>query len=315
MKTTATLDQIIKEYLSEQTVQSTSLRTYKTYLVSFYRYCDVVGVDKRNLSLSKLINVLRYVEQFKSRNYHISLIIILKKYFAWLEDKGYWNNVAKGLRVPARRKTHSKDALNDLQLMKLLSVLDRTRLKGKRDYAIIMLMLLNGLRCIEVSRANQCDLVNKYDSEARRERICLELQRKGHTEKDDFIQIENVYHKALEDYISDEKYISNESLPLFLSQTNERLTPQTIGKIVTSYLIKSGIKNEKITTHSLRHTSAVISIKDGVDIYDVQKFLGHTKTEITEIYASMANDSVKLKNNPSESILKTIESLEHELQS
>lgn len=316
MNTTATLDQIIREYLSEQTIRENSLRTYKTYLISFYRYCDVLKIDKRSLTLSKVITVLRYVERTKSRNYHISLIIILKNYFAWLDSKRYENNIVSSIKVPRRKQGHTKDALTEQEVLKLLSVLQRETLKQKRDYAIIMLMLLNGLRCVEISRANQSDLFNKFNSIDGQFKMCLHIQRKGHTEKDDFIQIENAYHKAIEDYTSHEDYNHSESGPLFCSMKyNGRLTRQTVGKIVSSYLSKAGIKTNRITTHSLRHTAAVFAIRSGVSIYDIQKFLGHTKTEITELYTATANEGLKLTNNASESILKTIESIEHNLQS
>lgn len=52
-----------------------------------------------------------------------------------------------------------------------------------------------------------------------------------------------------------------------------------------------------ITYHSSRHTFATLLVLDGVDIYKIQKYLGHKSVTMTERYLkydlSIAKESVK----------------------
>lgn len=310
MKTTETLDNIIKQYLSEISVSLNSIQTYSTYLKSFYRYCDILGLNKRELSLANIIEVLRYVEKSKSRNYLISLTIILKAFYRWMDEKNYQDNIIKSIRIPKRKKTYSKEALTDQEIIKLLSIFTRVTFKEKRDYAIVMMMLVNGLRCVEVSRIIQEDIIQKNN------KMCLYIQRKGHTEKDSIIQIDEVYSNALEDYMSDPDYVLNESTSLFYNLRNlTPITRQQISRMVKDYMIKAGIKTKKLTAHSLRHTAAVIAFSSGRDIHEVQLFLGHTKSEVTEIYLKTLSNEIIMKNDTSKNIMNHINKLEIKQQS
>ncbi|MFT6002830.1 MAG: integrase/recombinase XerD, partial [Flavobacteriales bacterium] len=50
----------------------------------------------------------------------------------------------------------------------------------------------------------------------------------------------------------------------------------------------AGIKLD-ITPHTLRHTRATLLAEDGLEKDLLAKFLGHSKTETTEIYTNTAN--------------------------
>lgn len=59
------------------------------------------------------------------------------------------------------------------------------------------------------------------------------------------------------------------------------------------YLKKTGL-NGKFTIHSLRHTFASHLVMNGVDLYSVQKLLGHSSSKVTEMYAHLAPDYLAL---------------------
>lgn len=46
--------------------------------------------------------------------------------------------------------------------------------------------------------------------------------------------------------------------------------------------------NENLHFHSLRHTFASWLVQDGVNIYEVQKLLGHSSVKVTEVYSHLA---------------------------
>jgi site-specific recombinase XerD len=56
-------------------------------------------------------------------------------------------------------------------------------------------------------------------------------------------------------------------------------------------LTKAGVR--EITFHVLRHTYASNFVMNGGSIYDLQKILGHTKVEMTMIYAHHSPEHLK----------------------
>lgn len=80
----------------------------------------------------------------------------------------------KGVKLDTGFK---KDCLTSKQVGKLLNAIDRTTVKGLRDYAILSLMVTTGLRIIEVTRANIGDMRTVADFTA------LFIMGKGHSEK------------------------------------------------------------------------------------------------------------------------------------
>ncbi|MDR3046299.1 MAG: tyrosine-type recombinase/integrase [Bacteroidales bacterium] len=58
--------------------------------------------------------------------------------------------------------------------------------------------------------------------------------------------------------------------------------------VLRDWLAKAGI-TKKITFHSSRHTFAVMLLTYGADLYTVQKLLGHTDIQTTQIYAKIVD--------------------------
>ena len=67
-------------------------------------------------------------------------------------------NIAVGVKASRQERGHKRDFLGAKQLKLMLSTIERDSLKGKRNYAIMTLMCVGGLRTIEVIRANVEDM-------------------------------------------------------------------------------------------------------------------------------------------------------------
>jgi site-specific recombinase XerD len=211
-------------------------------------------------------------------------------YFRWLESKNYHDNISNVIKLPRQSREFLKEPLTEFQVDKLLNVVDKTTFKGKRDYLIIILMLIRGLRCVEISRMNLSDIVTRDNQ------TCILIQRKAHYSKDDFINV-NGNVDEINSYLNDIQN-KDEDGPLFGNISNNkygnRLAPMSIGRIITNYFQSSGIKTKKLTPHSLRHTAAVTLLRHGENIDNIQIFLGHSRSEITKIYTRYANNEIKM---------------------
>lgn len=209
-------------------------------------------------------------------------IIAVKRFFEWTEEAGFYPNIAKYIKSGHLSKNFKKDYLTSSQAKKILDEIDRSTLKGKRDYAMLVTMLTMGLRTIEITRANIEDIRTKGDA------TVLYVQGKGHEEKDDLIRMPYHVETAIRDYLS-VRNIANPSAPLFVSTSNHnhngRMTTRSIRRIVKTAFISAGFNSPRLTAHSTRHTAATLSLLNGATLQQTQELLRHKNISTTEIYA------------------------------
>src|SRR3989338_10468774 len=105
------------------------------------------------------------------------------------------------------------------------------------------------------------------------------------SKKSRFIPMSVTVKKALQEM---PKTIGNEYL--FLNPK----TDKPLGSVKFSFktaLRKAGISNFKF--HDLRHTFASQLVRNGVDLYVVQKLLGHSTPKMTQRYAHLKPEQLK----------------------
>jgi integrase/recombinase XerD len=227
-------------------------------------------------------------------------IVAARLFFAWLEQEGLYPNIAAHLKGAKLDKAHKKDYLTSKQVKAVLNDIERDTLTGKRDYAILVLMITGGLRTIEVSRANIEDLRTLGDDSV------LYVQGKGHTEKTDFVKLDAHVEAAIRDYLK-ARSAADLKEPLFTSTSNNsrggRLSTRTVSGIVKERMQEAGYDSDKLTAHSLRHTAVTLSLLAGKPLEEVQQFARHANMQTTLIYAHSLD---KAKNTCSSAIAKAI---------
>lgn len=263
--------------------------SYACALKGFFAWCAssrVEDVAKLHMKAYKA-----HLEQIglspKSASMYLSAI---RAYFDYCLRQGLiQTNPAKEIKGPKIHKGHSKEGLTIEEAKKLVNSIDRSDLIGKRDFAIIYLMLKCGLREIEVVRANIEDLRPKGAEKV------LYIQGKAWSSKNDFVIVLNEVYEAIANYLKHRDPKSQKE-PLFASVGNRskgRLSTRAIRERVNYYLNKTGIKRKTITAHSLRHTAATLALESGAPIFEVKNMLRHSKIETTMIYAHEVN---RIKN-------------------
>jgi len=73
-------------------------------------------------------------------------------------------------------------------------------------------------------------------------------------------------------------------------KVDERFVTHKFGDCVQ----RAGLKGlgKKLRFHSLRHTFATWLVQDGVSIYEIQKLLGHSSIEMTQIYSHLHSEQL-----------------------
>lgn len=249
-------------------------------------------------------DVIYFKDQIKATHKPTTVqnyIVAVRLFFSWAEQEGLYKNIANKIKGSKLNREHKKDYLTSNQVKAVLSGIDRSTLKGLRDYAILSLMITGGLRTIEVSRANVEDIRAVGDS------TVLYIQGKGREEKTDYIKIQPIVERAIRSYLKSDSRKLNPKEPLFSSTSNnskgKRLSTRSISGIVKNRLVKTGYDSERLTAHSLRHTAVTLTLLGGQTLQEVQQFARHTNITTTQIYAHNLD---RAKNKCEEVIARAI---------
>lgn len=194
-------------------------------------------------------------------------------------------NPVKGVKRPKVESQEGKTpALGDHQARRLLDAPDPASLKGKRDRAILSVLLYHALRREEVS------LLRVKDVHERRGVVHLRVFGKGGKER--FIPLHPNAAERINDYLMANGHLADKDGALFRPVRNNvggslksALTPQSIyAAVVKSYMDKIGVKGERMGPHALRATAATNALDHEADIAKVQEWLGHANIATTRIY-------------------------------
>ena len=275
-------------------VKAKSADTYKKATKQFMKYLAENGITEPTRD-----TVISWREYLRAEHKPTTIQLYLtavKLFFTWLEQEGLYKNIANKVKGVKIQKGHKKDSLTSNQSKEVLSDIDTTTAKGKRDFAIVALLLTTGLRTIEIVRADVADLRTVGDS------TVLFIQGKGRDEKSEYVKVAPQVEKALREYLKTRDGL-NDDEPLFTSTSNEnkgeRLTTRTISKIAKTSLVNAGLNSDRLTAHSFRHTAGTLALMNGAELTQVQQLLRHTNINTTMIYLH----SIDRAKNNSEAIV------------
>lgn len=257
-----------------------TVETYTRNIRQFMYYLQDNGITRPSRS-----DVIAFRESMKAGHKAStvqSYLMAVKQFFRWTEQEGLYPNVAdhiKGARIDSGFK---KDYLTSKQVGKLLNTIDRSSIKGLRDYAILSLMVTTGLRTVEVARANVEDMRTVADFTA------LFIQGKGHDEKTDYVKVEAPVEEAIRVYLKARGKVKGTD-PLFSSIAHrnggDRMTTRSISRIAKENMIEADLNSDRLTAHSLRHTTATLNLLNGGTPEETRQLLRHSNINTTLIYS------------------------------
>ena len=283
------MSSLVDKFITVHDVKESSKITYRKCLKQFMTWIAKKG--EANPIRETILQYKAYLEEKGLTALTLSIYIVaVRQLFEWLGEENIYPNIASGIKGAKRPRGFRKDTLTIDQVKKLLSSSDRSTLMGKRDYAILNLLVRTGLRTIEVIRANMEDIRQEGGESI------LWVKGKGADSKDDFVLLMSETKNALMEYLNARGKVK-EKYPLFASISNRnnggRLTTKSISRIVKEHLRGVGIESTRITAHSLRHTFATLALIGGAPIVQVKEAMGHKSIDTTMIYAHLLN---RIKN-------------------
>jgi site-specific recombinase XerD len=178
-------------------------------------------------------------------------------------------------------RIHQKEpeSLTIAEAQALLNAPDKRTLKGKRDYALLHVMLSTGVRLGETIQSRVSDLVVKYCKPA------LNIMGKG--KKPRIVRLLAEVKEAVAEYLTARKNVSNEDY-LFLTvprkgEPAHSLSPRGVQKLIQEYATRALIQ-KRVTPHTLRHTAATLELEGGANLMEIKNQLGHSSISMTQRY-------------------------------
>jgi site-specific recombinase XerD len=308
LPTVEVMKQCFEQYLQIEVAnggaQSDTIITYQCRLNQFLAWCSSVGLSPAMIDTEKILIYRRYLietRKLKSPTIALALVVIRAFYTACCQQGLVKENPVTGVNPP-RAKVDAVDSITFLtleQLQHLVSVMSNDNsLKSLRDRTLVSLMALEGLRTVELSRANLGNIRGKTGA-----KCSLVVEGKGKIRtvplRYDLAELMWKYLEARE--IAGEKLTAKSCLFISLSNrfSGRRLSRRGIRYIVDGYLKKAQLKeidhDSSLSCHSLHHTAGTLGLAGGASLRQVQELLGHSDPKTTAIYAHVLE---RHENNP-----------------
>jgi len=197
-------------------------------------------------------------------------------------------NTIKHITVP-RRDEILIETLSDQHIRALLAACkgeenDFMRARGKM---IVILLYSSGIRASELVHL-------------RLEHLTLDpgagylMIRQGKSRKDRRVPISESCSRRLQDYCRTWRAHVPASAPVFPSRAGtprragsagtESLTVAGLQQLLKRLAARAGITDRRVSPHNFRHAFSANFMRDGGEIWTLQRLLGHSSTNITERY-------------------------------
>jgi len=209
----------------------------------------------------------------------------VRAFWSWLvREEIILSNPFAKLRIPKPPKKIIP-TFSESQIEVLLGVIYIVTAEGFRDWTMILTLLDTGLRASELAGLRLED-INLEDG-------VLKVNGKGGKER--MVPIGARVQRAMWKYL--QRYRAQPANPLcshlFLTRSGEPLTVNRLEAIIEKYGAKGGIEGVRCSPHTFRHTFAISYLRNGGDVFSLQRILGHSSLEVVKCYVNLAEADVK----------------------
>ncbi len=276
-------------YLQEEKgLRPGSIRHYQHYLRLFQEYLTKIKLDHiRELSPVVLSAFVMDKGRFLSKNTVTSLCASLRIFLRYLYRERIISTDLS-LHIEKPRKYALSDiprsiSWNDVRLM--FEVVDRRSPIGKRDYAILLLLVTYGLRGGEVAALTLDDI------DWKRERIRIPERKAGDSTT---YPLTPIIGEAILTYLQKARPpVSHRSVFCRAVAPHSPLDCHAISNRVSRYLRKAGVKVARAGAHTLRHTCVQRLVEADLPFKTIGDYVGHRSPSSTQIYTKVSLESLR----------------------
>lgn len=302
------LSRAVEGFLLEKVAAGLSPKTIEGYRYNLDRFETFTGsVDVEDLGTENVRDFLAWlrtdykpqrfggdtspVSDKTVRNFYIAL----SSFWTWLVSEGLAEeHVVRSLPTPKAPlpvvEPFTKDEIADL-----MKACDQTRKwrapngkvtrsrrpTARRDKAIVLTLLDTGLRSSEL-----CHLLRK-DVDLKQGSVVV---RRGKGGVGRIVYLGRRSRRVLWRYLAEREEDDPDEF-LFLTQRRRPLTPNQLLQRVKRLGERAGV--EGVHPHRFRHTFAIQYLRNGGDVFTLQRLLGHSSLAMVKRYLRLVRDDLK----------------------
>lgn len=266
----------LRKLETELKLRGFSRQTSKMYLFYNTKFLDYMQKSPEDVTDDDIKEFLAYKMSDDSlSNASVALIKASLKFF-------YTEMLGKNLSLIKTPKASKK----------LPVILSRKEIKdliantvNQKHRLLIELLYSAGLRLSECINLKYSDLdLDEY----------IGWVRMGKGSKDRIFIISELFKHDLHEYMEN---TGSESKGLIFSVNGRKMSPRGIQHAIKVSAERAGIEKD-VHVHTLRHSFATHLLENGVDIRKIQKLLGHSNLQTTQIYTQVSSEEIKKIKSP-----------------
>lgn len=256
---------MLQRYLTEglRGKSETTVRTYSHAIQQFEKWLYGSGTDLENYARSDVQQYIDYLAAKKKSAATINkLWNAIKSFSKWAGKENAIEDISI-VKVADIKKLAPK-AMDKLERNKLIREIDRAG--NKRDYAILMTLLMTGIRVSELVALDRADV----NISERKGTVTI---RRGKGNKERILPLDVEARRGIEKYL-EERSDNNEAL--FISNRQERISIRSV-----QHLMEKHGHN----AHQTRHSFITGLVRAGEDISVIQSLSGHSSADMILRYS------------------------------
>ena len=254
----------------------------RTKLKQFLCYLDGRQILLSDITASDVSDYMTTLCQYKRATIHI-ISSVLRDFFRYLHASNILKCDLAG-DVP-RPKIYVEESFPETwtpeEIRQLLSAINRRTAIGKRDYAMILLAVLLGMRAGDI-----CALKFK-EIDWRKKTITYTQQKNG---KINTLPLLPPIGEAIIDYLKNGR-LDSDCDNVFIRHVHPYgaiASSSTLSETIKRYMRQAGltIRSRKVA-HSMRHTVASTLLKNSVPLMTISNIMGHDTPKTTIAYTKV----------------------------
>ena len=269
-----------------------SVATRVNYRIIIQRFLSFqYGDDPVCLADLNADSVIRFIQNQAERlspKRAALMVTALRSFFRYLRYRG---DITRDLAacvptIPNWQFSTLPKFLQPGQVQQVLSQCDRRTARGRRDYAILLLLARLGLRACEIVSLTLDDIHWQVGE--------ISIQGKGN--RSALLPLPPDVGQAVADYLEKDRPTCSTRSVFIRMKAPRRgfVNSEAISTIVARTLKRAGIDSPHTGAHLFRHTLATEMLRQGSMLTDIALLLRHSSINTTVLYAKV--DLTALKN-------------------
>ncbi|HAM15277.1 MAG TPA: integrase [Eggerthellaceae bacterium] len=289
------LDDFVDSLRIEQGASEHTVRSYRTDLEAFLRWCVRAGVDPLHAEHRQLRSYLGELDAARyartTINRHLSS---LRGFYRWMIIAGVIQSDPASALAGPRQTRHLPHVLQRDDMLRLLCVHAAVDATGEareqtpadmRDQALLEFLYACGARISEASSLRLEDV----DFAAQQVKVF------GKGRKERIIPLHRMCLQALHRYLDEARpELLNGSATdrFFVSNRGKPMSADSMRKMFKATVRAAGL-DDRLSPHDMRHTFATDLLAGEADLRSVQEMLGHATLSTTQIYTHLSPERLK----------------------